>query len=115
MTMACNTRDIMMTEETEFIMPPPGVMLQRLLEVDDSEYLLQHVYLPLLENANKPQTPMRVAVLVEFLICLCIEDMPEALVASMERKIPAFVDALIPNPMAALEARLIFEKSGQMQ
>lgn len=101
-------------DERTVTLPPQGIMLRRLLEVDDDEYLIENFYLPLLSYAKQRQTLTGVIVLVELALAFCVDDMPPEICESIERKKPDIINALITDPVAALEAHVIYDDITQI-
>lgn len=94
-----------------FNLPTTDEMLKRLLKVDDNGHLQQKFYPKLLRQAGQQKVPMGVVMMLQLAIHDYTEGMPQVMSATMNMRMPDFIDALCPDEESANEAKAFFEEA----
>ena len=91
--------------EKAFTLLDKEEMLHRLKKVNDDEHIQKNLFPILLRNAGTQIVPRGVVIMLMLAIHDYTEGMPAAVAALISVQVPAFIDALIPDPKAAEEAK----------
>jgi len=94
----------------KIVLPSREMMLPRLIEVSDDRYMVEHLYPFLLKQAGKTRVPVGVIVMLDTAIATFMEDLPLIVQNGAIKLIPKFVDALVEDRKAALEAKNFYNE-----
>lgn len=94
-----------------FTLPNKDEMLARLKAVDDNSHLQQKFYPRLLKDAGSQKVPMGVVMMLTLAIHDYTQGMPPMMANILSMRVPDFIDALIPDPKAAAEAKKHWEEA----
>jgi hypothetical protein len=83
-------------------------MLQRLNAVDDNAHFQERFYPKLLRDAGTQKVPMGVIMMLTLAIHDYSKGMPPMIAGMVSMRVPEYIDALIPDPKLAAEAKTLW-------
>jgi hypothetical protein len=98
-------------DEGVFTLPNKEEMLARLMKVNSNSHFAEKLYPRLTRSAGREKVPMGVVMMLTLAIHDYMEGLPPMMGALVEKQVPEFIDALIPDPKAAEEAKKLWEQT----
>lgn len=103
-----------MGEEIRITLPDAETMMTRLKEIDDVDHIVQGLYSRLIRDAGRERVPMGIVMMLQLAIHNYTEGMPQMMVAVLNVNMERYIDALVLDETAALNAKAHWAKIQEM-
>lgn len=99
-----------MSAETCITLPDAETIMSRLKAVNNDDHCVQKLYPLLAKNASQERVPTGIVMMLQLAIHDYTEGMPPMMVAVLNMNMNRYIDALVPDQVAAAEAKAHWAK-----